>query len=472
MRGYLTKEQRLQQVVTRLKHENFKLRTRMGALEKENAELKTQLQYVMMQMEELRAKVFGKKKGKRDDTHDNPPANPSLPRAPHTYRRPLPTESEITTTKEFPMTQCRQCATPLTDLKTIIRYQEDIIPPWQWDKVLKVAERHRITTGYCPQCKKRITAIPITKQMVTIGTNLKQFITYANVIVRLSFHQIESFLADTIHLPLSDGELTNILDEHARTLIPEVEQTAMRIRNQPGAHYDETGWRVQREEHGAYGWVMTGTQTPDTVFLLGRSRGKGNAEELKADASDTQIGITDDYGAYRALFKNHQLCWAHPLRKLRELQESEHLASEERVRCRHIYEQFANLYEEVRAISADPFVYEERIRQKKLLAERFLIIVSPHIRDPVRLGKIKVSLRQQQESYFTCLMTAGIPPDNNKAERALRHLVLKRKNCYGSKTQKGAETMSVLFSVLLSLWWKKPKNFFAEFSRLLNPSMV
>lgn len=467
MRGYLTKEQRLQQVITRLKHENIKLRERVMVLEKENKELKQQLQYVMMQMEELRTKVFGKKKQHDDDDH---PVVPPLARPPHTYRRPIPPENAVTTTKEFPMTQCRQCATPLTDLKTIVRYQEDILPPQQWEKALKVVERHRITTGYCSQCKQRIAAIPITKQMVTLGANLKQFITYANVILRLSFDQISSFLADTVHLSLSDGELANILDAHARTLIPEMEQTAVRIRHQPGAHYDETGWKVQQEEHGAYGWVMTGADTSDTVFLLGRSRGKGNAEELKADAPDTQVGVTDDYGAYRTLFKKHQLCWAHPLRKLRELKESEHLTSEELMHCRHIYEQFADLYEEVRTAIATPFVLEERMRQKKLFAERFLTIVSPHIRDPVRLGKIKTSLRAQYESYFTCLTIPGIPPDNNKAERALRHLVLKRKNCYGSKTQKGAATMGVLFSVLLSLWWKKPKNFFAEFSRLLNPS--
>ncbi|MEK9194904.1 MAG: transposase, partial [Patescibacteria group bacterium] len=460
-----------QQVVTRLKHENTKLRERMVILEKENEDLKQQLGYLMMQMEELRAKVFGKKKGERDNNQDDHLSPPSLPRASHTYRRPIPIESEITTTKEFPMTQCKHCAAPLTDLKTIIRYQEDIVPPRQWDTVLKMVERHHITTGYCPQCKKRISAIPITKQLVTLGTNLKQFTTYANVILRLSFHQIGNFLADTVHLPLSDGELANILDEHARTLTPEVEQTAVRIRSQPGAHYDETGWKVQKQQ-GGYGWVMTGTDTPDAIFLLGRSRGKGNAEELKADAPHTQIGITDDYGAYRTLFKKHQLCWAHPLRKLRELQESEHLTSEERIHCRHIYEQFADLYKEVRTLSTTPFVYEERIRQKKLLVERFLTIISPHIRDPVHMGKIKASLWKQQESYFTCLTISGIPSNNNKAERALRHLVLKRKNCYGSKTQKGAETMGILFSVMLSLWWKRPKNFFAEFSRLLNPSMV
>ena len=93
-------------------------------------------------------------------------------------------------------------------------------------------------------------------------------------------------------------------------------------------------------------------------------------------------------------------------------------------------------------------------------------------KDPVKLRRIKQALLKNKEEYFTCLLYQDIPPTNNKAERALRHLVLKRKNSFGSKTQKGAEVMGVLFSVLLSLWWKKTKNFFKEYTYLLNPTSL
>jgi Transposase IS66 family len=61
----------------------------------------------------------------------------------------------------------------------------------------------------------------------------------------------------------------------------------------------------------------------------------------------------------------------------------------------------------------------------------------------------------------------NIPPDNNKAERAIRHLVIKRKACGGSKTQKGADVLSVLYSVLLSLYWRNPADYFGEYAKLL-----
>jgi hypothetical protein len=61
-----------------------------------------------------------------------------------------------------------------------------------------------------------------------------------------------------------------------------------------------------------------------------------------------------------------------------------------------------------------------------------------------------------------------IPLDNNEAERWLRHIVLKRKTSFGSKTQKWADTMSVLYSTLLSLWNSNPQTFFTEYKRLLS----
>lgn len=470
MQGHLTNEQRLHQVVTRLTHENAKLRERIVILEKENVELKIQFQYVMIQLEELKTKIFGKRKKERfPDDNDLPP---SSPRPPHTYRRTIPSPEDITGNKIFPMTACTTCPTPLRQVKTCIRYVEDILPPAEWHKALKVVEKHHITTGYCPQCKKNVSAIPLSKHVVGIGSHVKQLTTYANVILRLSFNQIKSFLSDTVHLTLSDGEIASILAEHAQNLIPVVTHMTDMIHSQQGAHFDETGWKVQQEGQGSYGWVMTGTQTLDTVFLLGRSRGKGNAEELRGEHTTEQVGISDDYGVYKNLFFHHQLCWAHPLRKLRDLKDSEHLTTKQLFHCRRVYESFATLYEGVRKCLRTPFILEERERMRTTFLDQLITLTVPHIRDPVRLRKIKIRLREQRDRYFTCLLYQGIPADNNKAERALRHLVLKRKISYGSKTQKGAEVMSILFSTLLSLWWKKPQNFFAEFSRMLVPSVL
>jgi len=465
MKGYLTTEQRLKQVVTRLKNENIKLKERVAILEKENTELKQQLQYVMLQVEDLKIKVFGKRKswGRSDDNH---PATPQQ-RTPQSYRRPIPKDTDITETKTFPIDHCTQCHTPLQDIRTTIRYVEDILAPSEWYRVIKQVTRQHIETGYCPLCRKRVSLIPIAKQLVALGTNVRQFVSYADVILRLSYGQISHFLSDMMRFTFSDGELTNILHTQAQTLMPAYERLKETIRYQQGVHYDETSWKVQSAQQGNYAWVMTGTETVDAVFLIGASRGKGNAEELRGDQAD-HVGISDDYGVYKNLFTRHQLCWAHPLRKLRDLASSDTLTAAYRQHCRMTYESFAQLYRQVRMAVARPFVDEERIRKKEEFLRQLERIAAPHEYDPLPLQKLKTRLQEQKECYLACIEYDGIPPDNNKAERALRHLVLKRKSCFGSKTQDGADTMSVLASVLLSLWWKSRDTFFKEYTLLLN----
>ena len=53
-----------------------------------------------------------------------------------------------------------------------------------------------------------------------------------------------------------------------------------------------------------------------------------------------------------------------------------------------------------------------------------------------------------QHRLFHWVSNRNIPPDNNLAERELRPTVIARKNSFGSQSQKGAETSSILMSVL------------------------
>jgi len=274
-----------------------------------------------------------------------PPAGEDPARRPAPgSRRPRPADDEVTGIKHHTLANCPDCGTQLTRLKVIERFIEDILPLAEWYKALKRVIKHLITTGYCPKCKERKTAIFITPQISTLGDNLKQYIGFANIIQRLSYAQIKDFLQGTLRFKVSEGEITNILAEHSIQLHPEFTRLKEQIQAQPGAHYDETTWPVQQTELGNHAWVMAGTETPETVLLLGRSRGQGNIYDLQGqsrpqrqaqgkDPPAEQVAITDDYGAYKNPFKKHQLCWSHPHRKLRDLKDSEKLEAAKKKHC-------------------------------------------------------------------------------------------------------------------------------------------
>lgn len=435
-------------------------------LKHENTLQRKMIETLTLRVEELERMIFGRSKKKDRDPDDgtssgSTPSQPRTQRDASSYHRAIPSPEDITTEETHTIDVCPDCHAPLTKTKTVVFYEEDIMLP-QKPSAFKTVIRHSVEKGYCGVCTKWRPALPLPPTIVVIGSRVRAFVSYASVILRLSYDQIQHILSDLYAFELSQGEITNILDMEARKLTPAHEQLKTTIRDQPRVHYDETGWKVQREDQGNHAWVMTGTQTPDAVFLMGRSRGKGNAEELMGE--DTQhIGISDDYGAYRNLFEKHQLCWAHPLRKLRDLTQSDTLDHKVREQCKETYAQFSSLYGDLRTILATPFNLAERMKEKDELVTRFQTIAIPHAGDPQKLKTIKESLRKNIDAYFTCLTHEGIPADNNKAERALRHLVLKRKISFGSRTQKGADTLSVLASVLLSLWWRRPHNFFGEY---------
>jgi len=445
-----------------VKEENRQLRQTV-------AEQQAVIEKLLLRVEELERMVFGEKRQADDAPPSAPPPLPpqKKQRTSGSYRRPVPPPEAVTLRTEHPLFSCPDCGTQLRRKKIVLHLIEDMVLPSEKGNPFKTVSEHRIDTGYCPCCKKRKAACPLPKQTCTLGPNVRRYIPYAVTVLGQTWEKVRTFLKDVCDLDVSDGEISRILHAEKQKLLPAYHAIEARIRDAPAAHYDETGYPVQAEGQGQFGWVKTAADSSDTLFALGRTRGKGNAEELRGSDSD-QIAITDDYGAYRTLFgKNHALCWAHPARKLRDLARSQTLSAEKQAHCAEAYAAFCALYEDVRTTLAQPFADAERKVEAADVRSRLRSLAAPHPLDPVKLVTIKQSMRRNAKKYVTCLLHPGIPADNNKAERSIRPLVVKRKLSFGSKTQKGADTMSVLLSVLMSLWWSKPQNFFAAYGKLL-----
>lgn len=476
----------LRKKVLKLEQENRTLRKENKLLKQQQILLLERLQQQEKQIErlhliveELRGMVFGKKKKKdgQDGTGTDETSSPtgkseqakkrkSANRSKESYRRVAPNDSDVTNVYEHSLAQCPDCGTRLIKLKQIIRYVEDLAHLTELARLLKRVEKHIIGSGYCPRCKRRKTAQALSPQVSILGENTKKLITYLIVIMRLSFEQVRCFLQDTASFQISDGEIVASLDQYADKLKPEEKRIRNRIRGAPGRHYDETGWRVQRGKPGNYCWATTPTIGEDTVFLMGESRGKGVAEELRGEG-DNQVGITDDYAAYDNLFQKHQLCMAHPHRKLRDLHEAKTLTDAKQASCSVCYTSFRQLYTDVEETLQTSYQKELWLKKREEYLIRLHAIAGITENDPDKLKKIKRTLGKKAELYVTCLLQSGIPADNNKQERKLRHIVLKRNSSQGSKSDKGADTMSILCTTLLSAWWKKPKNFFVAYEQML-----
>jgi hypothetical protein len=420
--------------------ENKKLKERVAFLETVYGEQQKVNGDLRLQMEELRTIVFGKK---RHHDHDDTPPPPKIPRTADSYHRRVPNDTDITEEKHHPIDSCTHCGGVFTERDSTVYWQEDIPIPQK-----KAVIRHTIEEGYCAHCRKWSTGAPLPYAHVVLGTTVKRYVVYLSVVGRLSYAQMQDILKQTYDFDISQGEIAKIMEQEGTKLQSAYEQLHVQIRGEPSVHLDETSWNlVLGDGYRRYAWTMTGGATQESVYLLGKTRGKGNATDLLGDSM--AVVTSDDYGAYRTLANPHQLCCAHILRKLRDLAESSKITGSVHDHCVTMYHTFAEIYADIETARTGATPQSSH----DTLLERLYAFAEVHPLDFKKLTCIKRQIRERAENYLTCLLYPHVASDNNAAERSLRHLVLKRKVSFGSYSEKTADTLAVLLSVLMS--WKR-----------------
>lgn len=408
---------------------------------------------------ELETMVFGRKPKGGKPVKSMPPVT-KVPRKPESYRRPLPPASAITAEQHHGITDCHRCGHELTDKDEAIRYEEDIVLAALTPEIPhKTVTKHTVERGWCSRCGQHSSAKDLRGQVVTIGPVLRSLIVYLVVQADQTYSQTQDLLWQLYRFPVTGGEIANILANRREAYLPAYERLKKNIRAGP-AHMDETSNPIQSEQGAGYAHVMTSTINADTVFKLADGRGKGYSQELVGD-SYQGVGITDRLGNYKHLFLPgcHQICWAHLQRTARDLTRLECLSKAKQKHVTKYYRGLATIYADIRAYQAEPFDETTRQVQAEQLLGQVTNLRQPHKLDPKKLTDLKAGILEYEECLFLCLTIDGIPADNNKAERTLRKLVIKRKKSFGVKTQKGARTMEVLLSICHSLYYRDKDNF-------------
>ncbi|MGH9619551.1 MAG: IS66 family transposase [Bryobacteraceae bacterium] len=412
---------------------------------------------------ELETMVYGRKPKGRS-TAPKPDAS-KQPRSAISYRRPIPPAAAITTKEHYAIDQCNHCAHPLTRKEVVVHYEEDIVlAALSPDTRFKTVTKQTVERGWCSRCGHYSSAKDLRGQTVTLGPNIRSLVCYLITLRDHSYDQVIHLLWDLYGFRLTDGEIAAILDSRRLQLLPEYERLKDTIRAGPAVHMDESRWKIQSEGSG-YAWSMSSMATSDVVFKLADGRGKGNAETLLGKQCGG-VGITDRYSAYKHLFALHQICWAHLQRNAKDLTHLECLGE---VKLRHVtqfYSQLAAIYADIRAYQAELFDETRRQTQASELLAQTKELCRPHELDPKKLTDLKAGILEYRDCLFVCLTVDGVPADNNRAERDIRKLVMKRAKSLGCKTTKGARTLEVLLSVCWSLYNRDRDSFFANFQSL------
>lgn len=344
-----------------------------------------------------------------------------------------------TTIVEHGVEWCPRCATPL--LGGSVKRRREVIE--LMPSPVQVTE-HRYLERCCPRCRKRwvprvaLDGVVLGRQRLGIG--LVSLIATLSADGRLPLRTIQRYLATVHQVHVSLGGLTSVLHRVAQQGAAAVVQIQAQVQASPVVHADETGWR--ENGHNCYVWTFS---TPSERYFVCGGRAKGMVDAALGEHFDGVL-VTDFYAAYNHYAGLHQRCWAHLLRAVHELttlaptdQRLERWAARVHQRYRE-------------AVAFQSPVERERQRAQRDCERRLLADCQSFLTDAAAPQR-RLCLRIQRflAELFVFVARPEVPPDNNAAERSLRHLVTQRKISGGSRSSDGTDTRMAL-ATLFGTW--------------------
>ena len=191
--------------------------------------------------------------------------------------------------------------------------------------------------------------------------------------------------------------------------------------------------------------LLPANATSRERYFLRRGRGKTVVDQALSDAFSGVL-ISDCYAAYHHYDGPKQRCWAHLLRDIHDLV-ALHPKDAPLV-------QWAGAIHQLYA-AAKAFHHPEQQRRRvvQLALERSLLtICQPFLDNPSAIpARLCRRIERHIKELFVFVAEPDVPPDNNAAERSLRHVVISRKVSGGTRSEQGTESKMALAS-LFGTW--------------------
>ena len=266
-------------------------------------------------------------------------------------------------------------------------------------------------------------------------------------------------------LNLSKGQADSLLSQLANDWDEQYDTIAQLIALQMIVYIDETGWKVG--DKSCYTWVFSTSM--HVLYRCGVSRKKTEATDVLGE-SFGGIGVTDDYAAYRDMFSQHQLCWAHLIRKAIKLA----LQNPNEPQYAEFLGSLCSIYDDAKQMRDDTLADAEdasrvtvvtqlqnritslcNLREETIITAKAAAKSEPAIEPTAEHVATFILLQRELAGNVDCLFVfvehPEVEPTNNRSERNVRREAEIRKGARTSKTKRGARRRGTIVTVLASL---------------------
>lgn len=415
---------------------------------------------------DLRNKALFGRKTERRAAEDNPENEPGSTKPKKEKKKqkghgptpqPLLPVVEVTHGLTEDARACESCGTLMAPLGTAAEEAELIAI----EERRIVLEKHLRTKYQCPCCHTGVKVAPGPLKLIPGGRYALSFavdVAFAKYFAHLPLERQAQMMKHE-GLRVTTVTLFDQVDLLATTLTPTYQAILRIVQAELVLRADETPWNVLSNGHTKnekfYAWVAVGQEY--VAFCLLDTRSKEGAATVLGSFAGTLM--VDGLTSYPAAAKGEPgeaprfkvaNCHAHARRKFVECEA--HYPEESRFAV-ELYRRLYEIEREGKDPGADLAVLRDS-KSRALIEELFTWAKAQQARSDLLpssgLAKAIAYLINHEEGLRIFLDDAAVPIDNNESERALRALVVGRKNHLGSRSRRGTETAAILYTLVES----------------------
>jgi Transposase IS66 family len=301
--------------------------------------------------------------------------------------------------------------------------------------VLYRYRRHR-----CGNCRAEMT---IFNRKSRYGPNLRAYVVYLVIELRLSNQKISEHLAQVLGVTVLSSAVQDIKSQTARLYEPTYHSIIQQIASGHLVHADETKGVVYGGGH--YVWIFTNLIS--VAYVYSASREATVLEDVLAGFAG--VLVSDFYGGYDRVPCRQQKCLIHLMRDINE-DLLKHPFDEE---LSSIARGFGSLLREIVETIDRWGLKRHHLRKHRRAAERFLDQVASMSCSTEAAAALKKRIGKNRDKLFIFLDCDGVPWNNNNAEHAVRAFTRLR-NTMASSTAKGTADYCILLSVQQTLRYR------------------
>jgi hypothetical protein len=358
------------------------------------------------------------------------------------WTRPTPTRIDQTIHVPAPEV-CPHCGSD--DLRPERTFHEHI----QEDIVIKprtVVRKFVHEEAFCPCCRRSVVAAgPEEIPNALIGPVAKSTAGYLRYDIGISYRKVRRIFEDLFGLSCVPASFVGFDRRAAKRGEPLYEDVRDKIRASDIVHADETSWR--NDGLGHYVWFAGNDAL--AFFHIDRHR---SADAAKAVFGEDFSGnlVRDRYSAYNGIGGDWQACLAHIITNAKAIR-NEHALLPIREQDRRV----TIFCDQVAELCAQACDIGQKLKSGELPRDDMTHIETQFVRKLNRICIRPISFKPaenlrcflagpEQKHLFTFLRIPGMAPTNNHAEQSLRYMVIFRKICFGTRSDTGIKTHSIL----------------------------